>query len=243
MPNKEEGTSMFTREELLLIVEIFEVAGQDAGFLGTTSLSSPPGMERAEILAKMAALRQKAAAISAALPEDDDFPSMPPGRLAVISCLGSGVIATIVSSANGARQQVKEIQAAEGWQLIAIAPVANIEETRDRRRASGEATGLDKTRPGGKSANPDLIPQPGVVFSLATTGSPDEYWVEMNTHGAGTVIGRVMLRHDGTWQAFLRQATCGYAEDPEAGMWACIRAYMKSPADAQLCGAGFRAEA
>jgi len=91
--------------------------------------------------------------------------------------------------------------------------------------------------------NPDLIPRPGVLFSLAPTSAPDEFWVNMDTHGTGMVIGRVMLRHDGTWQVFLGQETRGYAEGPEAGMWACIRAWMESPAGGRLCGAAFKAEA
>jgi hypothetical protein len=91
--------------------------------------------------------------------------------------------------------------------------------------------------------NPDLIPQPGVLFSLAPSTAPDEFWVNMDTHGVGGAIGRVMLRHDGTWQIFLGQAKCGYAENPEAGMWACVRAWMQCPDAARLCGAGFREEA
>jgi hypothetical protein len=65
----------------------------------------------------------------------------------------------------------------------------------------------------------------------------------MAARGTGMTIGRVTLRHDGTWQVFLGQAKCGYAEDPEAGMWACIRAWMQGTDGARLCGAGFRAEA
>ena len=62
--------------------------------------------------------------------------------------------------------------------------------------------------------NPELIPRPGVLFWLTPTKSPDEFWVNLDTHGCGYAIGRVMLRHDGTWQVFLGADTHGYAQTP-----------------------------
>lgn len=88
--------------------------------------------------------------------------------------------------------------------------------------------------------NPDLIPVPGVLFALVPTGAPDEYRVDMDTGGAGAGIGRVMLRPDGTWGVWVGQEPCGYAENAEAGMWACVRAWLNSPAGTRLLGAGFR---
>jgi hypothetical protein len=88
--------------------------------------------------------------------------------------------------------------------------------------------------------DPDLLPVPGVLFALVPTGAPDEYRVDMDTRGAGVAIGRVMLRHDGSWGIYTGQQSCGYAEDPEAAMWACIRAWLTGPAGARLVGAGFR---
>jgi hypothetical protein len=37
-----------------------------------------------------------------------------------------------------------------------------------------------------------------------------------------------MLRRDETWQVFLGQVKCGHAEDAEAGMWACVCAWMRA---------------
>lgn len=79
--------------------------------------------------------------------------------------------------------------------------------------------------------NPDLIPQPGVLFHLAPTGAPDEFWVNLDTRGAGHVIGRVMLRHDGTCRVYVgrTQELIGDTPDAESGMWVCIRAWMNGP--------------
>jgi hypothetical protein len=92
--------------------------------------------------------------------------------------------------------------------------------------------------------NPDLIPQPGILFHLTPANAPDEFWVNMDTRGCGYVIGRVMLRRDGTWRVYMNpgQEPRGDAKDAECAIWLCVRAWLNGPespaaaADPCTCG-------
>jgi hypothetical protein len=77
--------------------------------------------------------------------------------------------------------------------------------------------------------NPDLIPQPGVLFHLTPSGTQGESWVNLDTRGTGFVIGRVTRNADGTWCAWSGDEPCGDAQDADRAMWICLRAYLNRP--------------
>ncbi|MET9360448.1 hypothetical protein ABZX93_06020 [Streptomyces sp. NPDC006632] len=68
---------------------------------------------------------------------------------------------------------------------------------------------------------PSLIPEHGVLISLAPINDGD-FLVDLNTRGAGSGIGYLQQRDDGTYDTRLGSIHVGIATTPEAGMWAII---------------------
>lgn len=71
---------------------------------------------------------------------------------------------------------------------------------------------------------------PRAVVYLEPTGAPDEWHVLLNRGAGGVTIGRIMLRHDHTWQVLDgHQAKLGRVPDDtygrERAMMACAAAF------------------
>ncbi|MFD7537450.1 hypothetical protein [Streptomyces sp. NPDC059819] len=77
----------------------------------------------------------------------------------------------------------------------------------------------DKPRP--RSLNPELLPAHGVLISLEPINGND-FFVDLNTRGAGTGIGYLQQRDDGSYDTRLGSIHVGIAASPEAGMWAVL---------------------
>ena len=77
--------------------------------------------------------------------------------------------------------------------------------------------------------NPELIPRPGVLFHLSPRAAPDEFWVNLDTYGAGHVIGWVMRRDAGRWDVHIATVSGWDVRDvpaAEYGMWLCVREWL-----------------
>ncbi|MGP3950834.1 hypothetical protein [Streptomyces sp. 7N604] len=79
---------------------------------------------------------------------------------------------------------------------------------------------------------PSLIPDPGVLYSLLKT--TDGYLVDLDTRGAGSGVGYLQQRDDGTYSVREGHQEIGRAATPEAGMWAMIRHHTGSKRYARL---------
>ncbi|AZM47856.1 hypothetical protein DMB38_20525 [Streptomyces sp. WAC 06738] len=75
----------------------------------------------------------------------------------------------------------------------------------------------DRPRP----LNPELLPKHGVLISLEPING-DDFLVDLNTRGAGSGIGYLQQRDDGTYDTRLGSIHVGIATTPEAGLWAVM---------------------
>ncbi|MEW1922199.1 hypothetical protein [Streptomyces sp. NPDC088360] len=76
----------------------------------------------------------------------------------------------------------------------------------------------DRPRP----LNPELLPKHGVLVSLVPINDGD-FLVDLNTRGVGSGIGYLQQRADGRYDVRVGPRSVGTADEPETGMWACLK--------------------
>ncbi|WP_030894330.1 hypothetical protein [Streptomyces sp. NRRL F-5053] len=105
----------------------------------------------------------------------------------------------------------------------------------------------DRTHPKDtpRPLNPELLPKHGVLISLEPING-NNFLVALDTRGAGSGIGYLQQRDDGTYDTRVGFTQVGIADTPEAGLWAVLALHTThkryapmlkgfTPSDDQLC--------